>query len=797
MKIMNILTLRYLKANKKRSLLTLLCIMVSVIMMSCLGIAFSSGKDYYQSYIETISGDYHYSIDSNSQKTIDTIQNDQLVQEYYLSQTKELYYHDVSLYMRSGDTLYFQKKNMNDYIIEGRLPVNKSEIVITPTYLKMNNLNKTIGDSIEFDNHKIYTIVGLMDTYVTQDFMGNAYQALSYVDLDEQYHIYVRDKDISENIYDHVDQLKKELSNQDIMIHSSYLEALDIFKEDSQSNALNIYHMIYLFMAIISFISILIIYQAFHLSTSDRIQYLGMLSSVGATPNQKKWSVYFEGFILSIIAIPLGIIISFIGIHFAFHFINQIEYLMNLSLSVHVQISPFYLCLIIICSLLTTFIALYIPARRISKISIMDALNKTDEVKVKKNKLKLNSFSSKFLNISWQLSIKNYKRQGKKSRVIIISLMMAMILFVSVWGFSKNFINTVEQGTGIVDYDILISEIPINTSQKVESVLNNTKYDNEYYFTGSIFVNIDINSDYLTYDNSDTIGISIRALDNQHFQELCLDNHIEPSSNLALAFNQSLIINDDEEISKIYSRMDKNFIKKIYTMDYDEENDKEIEHNYQMFDDIQLIDRPHQYHFTNPYDPTLIVSQEYFEKEFQDDTVDFYVTAKEHKNLTRELQSYQWEVFDETSANQERIDFMTIVEIFIYGFVAILLLFTMLNIFNMMSASIEKRRKEFAMLMSVGMSSYDMTIMILKESLIYGIKSFVYSLPFSIVIEYLLYRLSHLSLNISINDMIFVPSWNAYFIAFVVLMIIMILTFKLGLNRFRKQNIIETLKDDM
>src|SRR5699024_12720943 len=68
---------------------TLFRSMVSVIMMSCLGIAFSSGKDYYQSYIETISGDYHYSIDSNSQKTIDTIQNDQLVQEYYLSQRSE------------------------------------------------------------------------------------------------------------------------------------------------------------------------------------------------------------------------------------------------------------------------------------------------------------------------------------------------------------------------------------------------------------------------------------------------------------------------------------------------------------------------------------------------------------------------------------------------------------------------------------------------------------------------------------------------------------------------------------
>ncbi len=792
MKIMNILTLRYLKANKKRSLLTLLCIMVSVIMMSSVGITFSSGKDYYKRYIETTSGDYHYSIDSHSQKTIKTIQNDPFVQEYYLSQTNELYYHDVSLHMRSGDTLYFEKKNMNNYLIKGRLPVNKNEIVMTPTYLKMNNLNKTIGDSIEFDNHKIYTIVGLMDTYVTQDFMGNAYQALSYVDLDGQYQIYVRDKDVSENIYHHVDQLKKELSTQDIKIHSSYLEALDIFKEDSQSSSLNIYHMIYLLIIIISFISILIIYQAFHLSTSDRIQYLGMLSSVGATPQQKKWSVYFEGFILSIIAIPLGIIISFIGIHFAFHFINQMEYLRNLSLSVHVQISPFYLCLIIICSLLTIFMALYIPAKIISKISVMDALNKTDEVKIKKNKLKLNSFSSKFLNISWQLSIKNYKRQGKKSRVIIISLMMAMILFVSVWGFSQNFINTTENSMGIVDYDILISEIPMKEIQNVETVLENTQYDNDYIFTRGYMVNADIDSKYLTYDNPDDIGIYIRVLDYEHFQKLCYDNHIEPSSNLALAYNQPLKINDDETIDQIYTKMDKDFIQKIYTYDYDE-NDKETIHDLPLFDDIQLIDRSSQYHFDDPYNLTLIVSQDYIQKVFPDETVIFYVSAKQHQELTRELQSYQWEVFDQTSANQERIDFMTIVEIFIYGFVAILLLFTMLNIFNMMSASIEKRRKEFAMLMSVGMSLHDMTIMILKESLIYGIKAFVYSLPFSIIIEYLLYRLSHLG----IETITFIPSWNAYFIAFVVLMTIMILTFKLGLNRLKKQNIIETLKDDI
>ena len=51
--------------------------------------------------------------------------------------------------------------------------------------------------------------------------------------------------------------------------------------------------------------------------------------------------------------------------------------------------------------------------------------------------------------------------------------------------------------------------------------------------------------------------------------------------------------------------------------------------------------------------------------------------------------------------------------------------------------------------------------------------------------------------NLSFNTIPFRPSWIAYLISFIVMMIVMILTFKLGLNRFRKQNIIETLKDDM
>ena len=121
-----------------------------------------------------------------------------------------------------------------------------------------------------------------------------------------------------------------------------------------------------------------------------------------------------------------------------------------------------------------------------------------------------------------------------------------------------------------------------------------------------------------------------------------------------------------------------------------------------------MIETSDEYNIINPYELTFIVSTDYFEKEFGSTNIEIYIQTQQHEQLNQELESYGLSSYDETSANQERIEFMTIVEIFVYGFITILLIFTLLNILNMMSASIEKRKKEFAMFMSIGMSVNDM-----------------------------------------------------------------------------------------
>lgn len=179
MKIMNLLTLRYLKLNKKRTILTILCISVSVIMISCVGIAFYSGQQFYKEYIEKTTGDYHYTFISHNKEFIDIVKNDPDIDEYYFSST-EPYYADENLKeetflsMKSGDSLYFQKQNYQNYLIVGKLPSHYGEIAISEKYLKSNQIQKTIGDTISLYNNEYhkkydYQIVGIINNYDSQN----------------------------------------------------------------------------------------------------------------------------------------------------------------------------------------------------------------------------------------------------------------------------------------------------------------------------------------------------------------------------------------------------------------------------------------------------------------------------------------------------------------------------------------------------------------------------------------------------------------------------------------------------
>lgn len=816
MKIMNQVTLRYLKENKKRTIFTLLCITISVIMMSCVGIAFYSGKDFVKNYIEKTVGDYHYSISSSNPQVIEIIKNDHQVDEYYLSNviSYSLVDSDINIWVDSGDNNYFQNRNLSQYLREGRLPNNPQEIVVSQNYLRIiNQVNKKIGDKIDLcylnDNKnmkKTFKIVGFMNKYKNEYTEINA---LTYIDLtmpNYYYTLYIKDKDVSNNIFTHAKEINKKIEKEHILFNSSYLAIQNIFEKDSQSAFINVYKMVAAIIIIIMFISYFIIYQAFHLSTYDRIQYLGMLSSIGATSKQKKRSVYFEGLLLSIIAIPLGIFVSFVGLSIAFLLINQMPFLKSMNLSIHTHISLEYLFMIIILSLLTIMLSLYLPARKISKISVIDALNKSDEIKVKSKKLKQGRLVKRFLNIQQQLAIKNYKRQGKRSQIIVFSLVVSMIAFVSIYSFGNRIVSQFDEQMNLKKYDVEV-QFSYETEELMRQYLKNNSKIDQYTIYSEFPIYAKLDQSYINFDIKRTnvspelydgySEIEIKAVDQQTYQKICQDNNISVQKNQGLLFDSPIYYFENENNEKDnysinkFKKMDQHFIQSMHYQDIDSE-DKEIKENIVLFDSLEIIQKD-TYDFDNESSIVIIVPEEKMSNIIhKSDIIKFCdIKTQQHEEVASEFEILDMYVYDYTGHHEQQLQFSFAVSIFVYGFVCIMIFFSLLNIMNMMSASIEKRRKEFGMMLSVGMSPRYIQKMIFYESLIYGIKTFLYGIPLSLFVEWILYK------QIEIGNSVFVPSWITYMISFIVIIFVMLFTFRIGMQRLKKQNIIETLKDDI
>src|SRR5690625_1222945 len=171
-------------------------------------------------------------------------------------------------------------------------------------------------------------------------------------------------------------------------------------------------------MIIIIIESVSLIYNAFAISFSERSQHLGMLLSVGATKKQKRNSVFFEGMVIGLISIPLGIISGLVGIGITFYFINSlIQDSFGLTEKLTVTITPLSITVACAVSLLTIFISSYIPARRASKVSAIDAIRQTMDVKMTSKRVKTSRFVRKIFGIEAEFGLKNLKRKIGRAHV--------------------------------------------------------------------------------------------------------------------------------------------------------------------------------------------------------------------------------------------------------------------------------------------------------------------------------------------------------------------------------------------
>jgi len=415
-----------------------------VMLMTCVFAGRDTVVDYLENVAELDKGGWHViAYDIDGKKAVMISDMDETEQAGY---SKPLGYADFTqsansetpyLEIKSYTTDTFDLFNITP--VEGRLPENDHEIVISENAIKdgsgikigdkisselfrltITGINPDIlssifpfydielhyGETIEvtsgfpyytenndFREDKVpngeyreFTIVGFIRSPYFEKRGGAGYASFTCMPDEAIYNGSVNavmklDLDNVDSTYSFTQKLNT-ISGKDIETETN--ELLLVFSSkgsDSVISGLTIFLEIFFTVLIIA-ASLILIYNVFNMSYNERTKYLGMLSSVGATRRQKKWSIYYEILYLLISALPIGIILGFAVIFGGMTALKP--HMDSLISSVHsglfpdipikLSVNAANLILIAAMSLVTVMISAMIPAIKVGKIGPLESI---------------------------------------------------------------------------------------------------------------------------------------------------------------------------------------------------------------------------------------------------------------------------------------------------------------------------------------------------------------------------------------------------------------------------------------
>lgn len=138
---------------------------------------------------------------------------------------------------------------------------------------------------------------------------------------------------------------------------------------------------------------------------------------------------------------------------------------------------------------------------------------------------------------------------------------------------------------------------------------------------------------------------------------------------------------------------------------------------------------------------------------------------------------------------QERV--LMVIRVFSYGFIILISLIAIANVFNTISTNILLRRREFAMLTSIGLANKSFHKMLNYECIIYGIRGLLWGLPASFLFTYALYRIARRG-----YDMVFYIPWYSIAIAVGSVFAVVFATMLYSARIIRRDNPIDALKNE-
>ena len=825
MNIVNKLTLRHINTHKRRSVMTVLSIIVSVAMITAVFTTVFSFVTFLKDATLAYDGSWQAQLFYDDAPDISAFKNDEI--EYYAGTSAFQFTFDKGSQKAKAygnvdavDETVIDMRNIK--ITDGAFPKKANEILVTDSYIQKNKLDWKVGNKIslyctDFDTskerEKTYILCGIAEGNVS--FFDSRDGITANLDGKADYVTFAYKK-LDKTFYEKADALKKQTGASTISYNTDLLDYSGVSRGSSTIRTVKTFTAIIL--GIIVFASVFMIYDSFAVSYQERERYLGMLASVGATKRQKRSSIYFEGCILGAIAIPTGIAAGFAGMAITFSSIQEAflsTFAIPIKDTLKLHISPYIIIGTVLTAALTIFISCYIPARRASKTTPIAAIKGTNTVKVKKaKKLRVSKLSRKLYGFEGELAVKNFKRNRRRSRNIVFALVMSVVLFLSVTNFSQLFTSMVEMETGEQNADFQVYA-KIEDKDAIRQYFDGADIDDciSYHQANAVIKNTDL----FTPEAKNAYGtdqkekyIYLFVMDNDAFDSYLkslgekLDGYHNPNSIKGIIFNR--ITDASGKISKDYSALSESAKGKplnLYIKTIDEKDgETEIINDFDVTAGV-MTDKVYDGKLFLPkymnY-PSVIVPEDVLAAlPVEQNGVVFNIFAKDYKPEMEKAEEYfdskniSCEMVDTTSQIQAINAVLLIIKVFIYGFISLITLIAVINIINSISNSMNERKTEFAMLKSVGVTPQGFKKMIYVESLRYGAKSLLWALPISIALHGLLY---YALTNAEGMQIPFATNWQYYLAAVFAVFLIILMSLLYSADKIKDDNIIENLKQD-
>lgn len=856
MKIINKLTWRHLWVNRRRTVITLFGIIISVAMVTAVFTSVGSLMRSLSDITAAYDGAWHAQYMNLQDKDVQTLSKQKNVKTIGL--LADIGQMDCNTKEDSGrNETSIIAGNQNLFAINkmkpaaGRLPNNTRELMVTKSYLQRNKLNWKVGDTVTVQTtsyptgaqeaeatggepiveNRTFTVCGILEVQNQLTGMNSAFCGMDDT-VAGGYTAQVQFSNLGSNTPKDIKAAAKAVYGKAVnsdwsdlyTIHTDYLMYNGVQMSDGIARAL--YGFVAIILLIIILASVFMIYDSFAVSYQQRARYLGMLASVGATRTQKRGSVYFEGFILGCIGIPIGILCGIGGIAVTLRalsdsFMKTVMVATGDSIRLHAVVDWKIIVFSALISALTIFISAWIPAHRASKITPIEALRQTNTVKVKKaKKLKTSRLRQKLFGFEDVLAVKNYKRNAKRSRTVVFALAVSVILFLSTANFTGMLTNALDNEYDGMSFDVYESVNSSNGPLSVDLVEKLNKEvsrmpgiesmricaDNEMMVDG-LDKQLTAEAKKANMDRS----VYVLGVDNDTFAALAKEAGIDPSVcqddkiptgilinrvHVATEKKQSLVLNPLQGSlagqtltgSMVGYNSEGNELYAKYTAKVAAQMNKEAS-NLGSFMHPTLVVPMHSYlvHFPSVLAKDNIVSY-----------ARYYITAQDHDRVYTEVSDLLSDTkgishtgYDAAAQAETMRALRIVVMTFGYGFITLITLISVMNIINTISSGMEERRREFAMIKSVGMTPRSFKKSIYLENIRYGVMALVWGLPVSFGLDFLMYKILGSSFDYG-----YTFRWYYYLAAALAVFAVIAIALLYAVDKIKKDNIIETLKRD-